>query len=74
VQISIPRQSDVAVDAETRAGTIRSDFSIGQRHDSWWSRLKFRGSLGSSARGIVGRGGRALRLSTISGNITILAN
>jgi beta-lactamase regulating signal transducer with metallopeptidase domain len=74
VQISIPRQSDVAIAAETRTGTITSDFSIGQRHDSWWSRLKFRGSLGSSTSGVVGRGGRELRLSTITGNITILAN
>jgi beta-lactamase regulating signal transducer with metallopeptidase domain len=74
VQISIPRQSDIAVAAETRTGTIRSDFPIGQRQDSWWSRLKLRGSLGSSARGVVGRGGRELLLSTIAGNITILAN
>jgi hypothetical protein len=74
VRVSLPRSANVEIAAETRTGSIKSDFAIGQRHDSWWSRMKPRGSLGSSIRGVVGQGDRALLLSTTAGNITIVAN
>lgn len=74
VKVSLPRNADVNVSAETRTGSIKSDFAIGQRTESLLARWKLRGSLGSSARGVIGRGGRELRLSTIAGNIAIKAN
>lgn len=74
VKVSLPRSADLNVAAETRTGTIKSDFAIGQRRESFLSRLRLRGSLGTSARGVIGRGGRELVLSTIAGNIAITAN
>jgi len=74
VKVSLPRNADVSVAAETRTGSIKSDFAIGQRTESLLSRWKLRGSLGSSARGVIGRGGRELHLSTIAGNIAVKAN
>jgi len=74
IEVSLPRDANVAVTAATRTGTITSDFNIGQRHDPFLSRFTRRGSLGSSTRGVIGQGGRQLLLSTIAGNITIKAN
>jgi beta-lactamase regulating signal transducer with metallopeptidase domain len=74
LKVSLPRNADVNIAAETRTGSIKSDFAIGQRTESLVARWKLRGSLGSSARGVIGRGGRELHLSTIAGNIAIKAN
>jgi beta-lactamase regulating signal transducer with metallopeptidase domain len=73
VKVTLPRNANVEIAAETRTGTIKSDFAIGAAHQSFFSRLKLRGSLGTNARGVVGQGGRALNLSTIAGNISIKA-
>lgn len=74
ITISLPSLSDIELSATTGTGSIRSDFALGQRHDSLPDRLRIRGSLGSTVRGVIGRGGRTLRLFTIAGNITIKAN
>jgi hypothetical protein len=74
VRVSLPRSADLEIAADTGTGSIKSDFALGQRHDSWWSRLKPPGSLGSSIRGVIGHGGRALLMSTTAGNITIVAD
>jgi DUF4097 and DUF4098 domain-containing protein YvlB len=71
VKVTLPRNADVVISAATRTGSIKSAFDIGAERHSFLSRLKPRGSLGSSARGVVGRGGRELVLSTIAGNISI---
>jgi len=74
IEVSLPRDANVEVSAETRTGSVKSDFAIGQRRESFLARWKLRGSLGSSARGVIGRGGRQLNLSTIAGNIAVKAN
>jgi beta-lactamase regulating signal transducer with metallopeptidase domain len=74
IEVSLPRNADVEVSAETRTGSVESDFAIGQRQESFLARWRLRGSLGSSARGVIGRGGRQLNLSTIAGNIAVKAN
>jgi Zn-dependent protease with chaperone function len=71
IWVTLPESSSVDVDAQTHTGTIRSDFDIGQERPSWWSRLKLRGSLGTSAHGAIGSGAHRLELSTQSGNIVI---
>jgi beta-lactamase regulating signal transducer with metallopeptidase domain len=73
ITATLPRSADVEVVASTRTGTIDADFPIGAPHASTLSRLKPRGSLGSQARGVLGRGGRQLVLNTTAGNISIHA-
>ena len=74
IEVSLPRNANVEVYAETRTGSVKSDFAIGQRRESFFARWRLHGSLGSSARGVIGRGGRQLNLSTIAGNIAVKAN
>jgi len=71
IALDLPPAANTDVDAQTTTGTIKSDFEIGQARPSLWSRLKPVGSLGSSAHGVIGEGGRRLELSTVSGNIRL---
>jgi len=71
IALALPPAASVEVSARTQTGTIRSDFEIGQARPSWWSRLKPVGSLGGSAHGVIGEGGRQLELSTVSGDIRL---
>lgn len=71
IRVTLPADARVDVMAETRTGTIKSDFEIGQARPSRLSRLKPTGSLGSSAHGVIGGSERQLALSTIAGNILI---
>jgi hypothetical protein len=73
VTITLPRDADVVIAAATRTGSIKSAFDVGARRESWLTRLKPRGSLGSRVTGVVGRGGRELVLNTMAGNIAIHA-
>ena len=74
IEVRLPRNANVVVSAETRTGSVKSDFAIGQRRESFLDRWRPHGSLGSSARGVIGSGGRQLNLSTIAGNIEVKAN
>lgn len=71
IRVTLPDDARVDVTAETRTGTIKSDFEIGQARPSRLSRLKPTGSLGSKAQGVIGASERQLVLSTIAGNILI---
>jgi hypothetical protein len=71
IRVTLPDDARVDVMAETKTGTIKSDFEIGQVRPSRLSRLKPTGSLGSSAHGVIGAPERQLALSTIAGNIQI---
>jgi DUF4097 and DUF4098 domain-containing protein YvlB len=71
IRVTLPDDARVDVTAETKTGTIKSDFEIGQVRPSRLSRLKPMGSLGSSAHGVIGASARQLALSTIAGNILI---
>lgn len=73
VSVTLPDDARVDVTAQTKTGTIKSDFEIGQIRPSRLSRMKPTGSLGSSARGVIGASGgeRQLALSTLAGNIQI---
>jgi beta-lactamase regulating signal transducer with metallopeptidase domain len=71
VRVTLPDDARVELTAETRTGTIESDFGIGHSPPSRLSRLKPTGSLGSSVQGVIGATERRLALSTLSGNIQI---
>lgn len=71
IRVTLPDDARVDVMAETKTGTIKSDFEIGQVRPSRLSRLKPTGSLGSSAHGVIGASERQLALSTLAGNIQI---
>jgi DUF4097 and DUF4098 domain-containing protein YvlB len=71
VRVTLPDDARVELTAETRTGTIESDFGIGQSPSSRLSRLKPTGSLGSRVRGVIGASERQLAISTLAGNIQI---
>jgi hypothetical protein len=71
ITVTLPDDARVDVTADTKTGTIESDWEIGQARPSRLSRLKPTGSLGSSAHGVIGASERQLALSTIAGNIQI---
>ena len=71
IEVTLPHDARVDVAAETRTGTITSDFEIGQPRPSRLSRLKPTGSLGGRASGVIGAPERQLAISTIAGNILI---
>ena len=71
ITVMLPENARVDVTAETKTGTIESDFEIGQERPSRLSRMKPTGSLGSSAHGVIGAPERQLALSTLAGNIRI---
>jgi beta-lactamase regulating signal transducer with metallopeptidase domain len=72
IRLTLPGDARADVSAETRTGTIVSDFDIGQQRPSRLSRLKPTGSLGSSAHGVIGSADRQLSITTLAGNIRIL--
>ena len=71
IRVTLPDDARVDVAAETKTGTITSDFEIGQPRASRLSRLKPTGSLGSRATGVIGAPERRLAISTLAGNIVI---
>ena len=71
IEVRLPDDARVGVMAETRTGTIESDWEIGQARPSRVSRLKPTGSLGSRATSVIGASERQLNLYTIAGNILI---
>jgi beta-lactamase regulating signal transducer with metallopeptidase domain len=71
VRVTLPEDARAGVAAETKTGTIESDFEIGQSRPSRLSRLKPTGSLGSSVQGVIGASERELAISTIAGSIQI---
>ncbi len=72
VRLALPAESSVELSATTRTGTIRSDFDLGRpERVSWGARRKPSGSVGTSVHGVIGEGGRELKLETLSGNVVV---
>jgi len=71
IDITLPRTSSAEVHAGSRLGAVRSDFPLDGKPKSFLQRMKPRGSFGNSASGVIGSGGRSLRVESVAGNITI---
>ena len=71
IDVTIPGTSSAEVHASSRLGAVRSEFPLDGKPQSFLQRMKPRGSFGNSASGVIGSGGRSLRLESVAGNISI---
>ncbi len=66
VRVSLPSGLDADVSLSTVSGDVKTDFPIEVQKDKWGS--------GSRANGKLGNGGRTVKLSSASGNVSLLRN
>jgi beta-lactamase regulating signal transducer with metallopeptidase domain len=77
IRVFLPPSATTAITAYSNLGAVNSDFRTTGTHHTFFERMKLRGSLGSSAFGIVGdtaavaAAHRVLLLETVAGGISI---
>jgi len=64
VRVSLPSNLDADVSLSTVSGDVKTDFPIEIQKDKW--------GAGSRANGKLGNGGRMVKLSSASGNVSLL--
>jgi hypothetical protein len=62
IHVALPANVDAQISMSTLDGEIRTDFPLGERKSGW---------VGRSASATLGRGGPAISLKTIDGDITL---
>lgn len=71
VRVTLPSATSAEIIAGSRVGAVHSDFPLPGTHRSFFQRFKFRNSVGEHVAGVIGSGGRVLRLSSLSGDISV---
>ena len=71
VRVTLRPDADTEIIAASRAGGVHSDFPLPGTHRNFFQRFRFRNSIGEQVAGVIGSGGRVLRLSSLSGDISV---